>query len=57
MKEVYARCSQAVIERRLDGGEAMTCSIGYDVLLKKHFAGNFDLLLAWSRARGSGRAE
>ena len=51
IKAFYVRCSQEVVERRLDGGEAMICSISYDVLLNKHFAGNFDLLLAWSRAQ------
>ena len=50
MKRFYTRCSREGIERRLDGGEAMACSIGYDVLLKKHFAGDFDRFLAWSRS-------
>lgn len=49
VKEFYARCSQESVERRLDGGEAMVCSIGYDVLLRKHFAGDFARLHAWSR--------
>ena len=51
IKAFYVRCSQEVSNRRLDGGEAMVCSVGYDVLLKKHFSNNFDLLLAWSRAQ------
>jgi hypothetical protein len=56
MKMLYARCSQESIERRLDGGEAMACSIGYDILLKKHFAGDFERFLLWSRS-GSARAQ
>jgi hypothetical protein len=28
----------------------MACSVGYDVLLKKHFGGDFEQLLAWSRS-------
>ena len=51
IKAFYVRCSQEGAERKLDGSEAMICSVGYDVLLNKHFAGNFDLLLAWSRAQ------
>jgi hypothetical protein len=49
MKTFYARCSQEGVARRLDGGEAMACSIGYDVLLRKYFDGDFERLLAWSR--------
>lgn len=49
MKAFYARCSEEGMARRLDGGEAMACSVGYDVLLKKHFAGDFQRLLQWSR--------
>ena len=52
MKAFYSRCSQEGIERRLDGGEAMACSIGYEILLRKHFSGDFERLLAWSRGHG-----
>ena len=52
MKTFYTRCSQEGVARRLDGGEAMACSIGYDVLLKKHFAGDFERFLVWSRRAG-----
>lgn len=59
IKAFYARCSDEAAERKLDGGEAMLCSVGYEVLLRKHFSGNFDLLLAWSRSQldrqGQGR--
>ena len=50
LKAFYSRCSQESVERRLDGGEAMTCSISYDVLLNRHFSGDFKNLVAWSRA-------
>lgn len=46
---VYLNCSNQAMKRRLDGGEAAMCSLAYDVLLKRHFGGNFDALLAWSR--------
>jgi hypothetical protein len=49
VKAFYTRCSDASIGGRLDGGEAMACSIGYDVLLQKHFNGDFEGLLSWSR--------
>jgi hypothetical protein len=51
VKAFYLRCSHEVAERTLAGGEVMICSISYDVLLKKHFYGNFDSLLSWSRAQ------
>ena len=51
IKALYMRCSLEAVERNLDGGEAMICSVGYDVLLRKHFSGNFDSLLTWSRAQ------
>ena len=47
----YARCADEVAGRKLAAGEVMICSIVYDVLLNKHFSGNFDQLLAWSRAQ------
>jgi hypothetical protein len=53
LKAFYGSCSQEGIERRLDGADAMACSIGYDVLLNKHFAGDFARFLAWSRAQHS----
>ncbi|MCC6532577.1 MAG: hypothetical protein IT531_08520 [Burkholderiales bacterium] len=51
MKAFYSGCSRQSMEYRLDGGEAMACSIGYDILLKRHFRGDFELLLAWSRTQ------
>ena len=57
IKQVYLNCSNQAIERRLDGGEAARCSIAYDVLLKRHFGGNFDALLAWSRQQGGAETQ
>ena len=54
MKRFYSRCSDEGLERHLDTGEAMACSIGYEILLQKHFAGDFARLLAWSRAQRRG---
>ena len=51
VKDFYTRCSEESIAQRLDGGEAMACSIGYEVLLQKHFGGDFGRLLVWSRGR------
>ncbi len=50
VKQFYLRCSNAALLGRLDGNEAAVCSIGYDVLLERHFGGDFHALLAWSRA-------
>jgi hypothetical protein len=49
IKTLYGQCSQEAIERRLGGGEVAFCSIVYQVLLERHFGGNFESLLAWSR--------
>lgn len=51
LKLLYLRCSQETLERRLDAGEAMACSVVYDVLLRNYFGGDFVQLLAWSRAQ------
>jgi hypothetical protein len=52
IKHVDLNCSNEPMERRLAGGEAAMCSIAYDVLLNRHYGGNFDALLAWSRQQG-----
>jgi len=51
LKQFYLQCCREAAGRGLDTGETMACSIGYDVLLKNHFGGDFHLLLAWSRAQ------
>jgi hypothetical protein len=49
IKQFYLQCVRKSTEVRLTAGEAAICSIGYDVLLKRHFAGDFEALLAWSK--------
>ncbi len=50
-KQFYLGCSSAALRGELDGDETAMCSIGYDVLLKRHFNGDFHRLLAWSRSQ------
>jgi hypothetical protein len=49
VKHLYVACSRRATRSVLGAGEAAACSITYDVLLKRHFAGDFAKLLAWSR--------
>ena len=55
LQAFYFSCSQEGVERRLDGAGAMACSIGYDVLLNKHFSGDFERFIAWSRTQRQAR--
>jgi hypothetical protein len=54
-KQFYLDCSRAAVRGRLGSGETAVCSIGYDVLLKRHFGGDFHALLAWSRSQPKDR--
>ena len=49
MKDLYLRCNEEALASRLAKAEIALCSIGYDVLLKQHFHGEFGALLAWSK--------
>jgi hypothetical protein len=49
VKALYVECSSEATQRRLGSGEVAVCSVVYDVLLKRHFDGSFEALLAWSR--------
>ena len=49
IKDVYGRCNEEALASRLAKAEIALCSIAYDVLLKQHFHGEFEALLAWSR--------
>ena len=53
VKRYYARCSRESSARRLEGGEAMACSVAYEVLLTAYFDNDFHALLQWSRADGA----
>ena len=55
LKAFYGSCSQEGIERRLDGSDAIACSIGYDILLHRDFSGDFERFLAWSRSQDGRR--
>lgn len=57
VKTLYLACSDAAAERRIGGGEVAYCSTVYDVLLNRHFGGNFDTLLAWSRQQTHAMSE
>jgi hypothetical protein len=49
LKEAYLHCSREATHRLLGNGEIALCSIVYETLLSRIFAGDFDALLAWSR--------
>lgn len=51
VKQFYLGCSGAAMRGRLGGGETAACSVGYEVLLRRHFGGDFHALLAWSRSQ------
>jgi hypothetical protein len=53
IKATYLACSAEAVRRHLGGDEITFCSTVYDVLLTRHFGGNFDSLLAWSRQQAS----
>lgn len=50
LKDLYLQCDRASVERRLTHGEVMVCSTVYEVLKHRAFDGDFERLLAWSRA-------
>jgi hypothetical protein len=47
---MYVDCGNGTPEGRLGSGETALCSIVYEVLLERHFKGDFDALAAWSRS-------
>lgn len=50
LMEIYVACSNEAEARLLGAGEAAACSIAYETLKRRVFAGDFDALLAWSRS-------
>ncbi|HEX2198987.1 MAG TPA: hypothetical protein VHG88_10250 [Burkholderiales bacterium] len=50
LKNVYLSCNQAASDGRLDTAHIMYCSMVYEELKRRAFEGDFDRLLAWSRA-------
>lgn len=50
LKDVYLHCSRESTQRVMGYGEIALCSMVYETLLTRIFAGDFDALLAWSKA-------
>jgi len=51
LKTLFMVCSEAAKVQLLDLGAAATCSIGYEALLRRGFAGDFQALMAWWRTQ------
>jgi hypothetical protein len=51
LKRVYLSCSDAALDRRLGNGGIQYCSMIYEELKRRAFDGDFERLLAWSRAQ------
>ena len=49
LKAFYLHCSRAAAKRSLGSGGIAVCSIGYELLLRRTFGGDFNALLAWWR--------
>ena len=50
LKDVYLHCLRESTQRVMGYGEIALCSMVYETLLTRIFAGDFDALLAWSKA-------
>lgn len=50
LKAVYFECGRIAADRRLEPAEVEFCSIAYDILLRRHFAGDYGALQAWAVA-------
>lgn len=57
LKGVYLHCSRESTQRIMGYGEIALCSIVYETVLKRIFAGDFDALLAWSKAASAHTSE
>jgi len=51
LKRTYLACNRAATASRMSSGSIMQCSIIYEELKRRAFGGDFDKLLAWSRAQ------
>lgn len=54
LKAIFMQCAAQASEQLLDFGSAAACSIGYEALLKRGFAGDFQALMAWWRTQRAG---
>ena len=57
LKRFYLWCGGAATDGQLDNGAIMQCSIFYEALKQRAFDGDFERLLAWSRANSSARID
>jgi hypothetical protein len=57
LKRFYLWCGRASIGGQLDNGAVMQCSIFYEALKERAFGGDFEKLLAWSRANSTETSE
>jgi hypothetical protein len=51
LKRAYLACVAASTRERLDASSAVTCSVVYETLKREAFDGDFDKILAWTRAQ------
>jgi hypothetical protein len=56
LKRMLVTCNAAASRELLDAGQAFSCSIGYEALLRRGFGGDFQAMLAWWRSRGDTQA-
>ncbi|WP_332815039.1 hypothetical protein [Ramlibacter sp.] len=52
LKRLALACDAAASRGLLDPGSAISCSIGYEALLRRGFGGDFQAMLAWWRTQG-----
>ena len=50
LKHIVRQCGEAADRTLLDLGDAASCSIGYEALLRQGFGGDFQALVAWWQA-------
>lgn len=55
LKSVYLSCGRAAVSGQMNTGGIMYCSIVYEELKRRAFGGDFEKLLAWSKAQPSAR--
>lgn len=57
LKAFYLRCSRTAMQGSIGSNDIALCSIGYEILLKRAFGGDFFALLAWWRSQPKEDAE
>ncbi len=51
LKAIFLRCSAQANQQMMDFGSAAACSVAYEALLRRDFAGDFQALMAWWRTQ------